>query len=60
MDPAAWVAEGASVCEGIQHADAPPTDVPAAARQLRACTEYVAEQDAAAALARAKRQRAGE
>ena len=55
MHPQAWLAEGITVCEGIQHPDAPPTDEGAAARQLRAVTEYTADLDAAAALAHSRR-----
>ena len=41
-DEAAWAAEGASRCEGINHEDAPVVEAEAAAVMLKAAARYMA------------------
>lgn len=47
MNPAAWQAEAATVCEGFDHEDAGRLDANAAASSLLQAAEYFAAKDAA-------------
>ena len=40
MDPISWGIEGAEVCEGFDHEDADPVDMPHASGQLLKSAEY--------------------